>query len=137
MSEYAWLCQNKLDFEYASGPKYAKSLNMVKFSIRQCSQYASVLNMPEYALTEFCIYLGFSTCKDSEYGRVLNEQELHRVLNMPKCSWICLNTTWICLNMSEFTIIERVLNMYHTIHSARSLYKLMSTCWEIGLFRTW
>ena len=35
--------------------------------------------------------------------------------------------------MSEFTIIERVLNMYHTIHSVRSLYKLMSTYCEISV----
>ena len=33
--------------------------------------------------------------------------------------------------MSEFTIIDRVLNIYHTIYSARSLYKLMSTYSEI------
>ena len=26
--------------------------------------------------------------------------------------------------MSEFTIIDRVLNIYHTIHSPRSLFKL-------------
>ena len=41
--------------------------------------------------------------------------------------------------MSEFTIMDKVLNMYHTIyaiHSARSLYKLMSTFREIGVFRT-
>ena len=42
----------------------------------------------------------------------------------------------ICLNMSEFTIRDRVLNIYHTIYSARSLYKLMSTYWEVGVFRT-
>ena len=41
-----------------------------------------------------------------------------------------------CLNMSEFAIIDRVLNMSHTMHSARSLYKLMNTYWEIGVFRT-
>ena len=41
-----------------------------------------------------------------------------------------------CLNMSEFTIKDRVLNMSHTMHSARSLYKLMNTYWEIGVFRT-
>ena len=29
--------------------------------------------------------------------------------------------------MAEFTIIDRVLNMYHIIYSARSLYKLMRT----------
>ena len=33
----------------------------------------------------------------------------------------------MCLNMSEFTIIDTVLNMYHIIHSVRSLDKLMST----------
>ena len=38
--------------------------------------------------------------------------------------------------MSEFTKIDRVLNMYHTIHSARSLCKLMSIYWEISVFRT-
>ena len=41
---------------------------------------------------------------------------------------------WMCLKMSEFMIINRLLNMYHTIHSVRSLKKLMSTYWEI--FRT-
>ena len=42
----------------------------------------------------------------------------------------------IYLNMSEFSIIDRVLNMYHTIHSTRSLYKLMSTYREIDVSRT-
>ena len=28
--------------------------------------------------------------------------------------------------MSEFTIVDRVLNMYYAIYSARSLYHLMS-----------
>ena len=53
----------------------------------------------------------------------------------PKCAkiWICLNRTWICLKMSEFTMIDRVLNIYHTIHSTRSFCKLMSTYWEIGV----
>ena len=37
--------------------------------------------------------------------------------------------------MSEFTIIDKVLNMYHTIHSARSLYKLMNTYGEIDVFK--
>ena len=34
--------------------------------------------------------------------------------------------------MSEFTIIDRVLNMHPTMHSAKSLYKLMST--KMGRF---
>ena len=42
------------------------------------------------------------------------------VLNMLQC----LSRFLISLNMSEFTIIDRVLNIYHTIHSPRSLFKL-------------
>ena len=51
---------------------------------------------------------------------------------MLQYGWICLNRTWICLNMSEFSIIDSVLNISLTIHSARSLYKLMSTYWEMA-----
>ena len=31
----------------------------------------------------------------------------------------------ICLNKSDFTIIDRVLNMFYAKHGARSLCKLM------------
>ena len=31
MPEYAWECQSNQDSEYASGPKYAKILNITKF----------------------------------------------------------------------------------------------------------
>ena len=91
----------------------------------------SVLNIPEYALAEFCLFLRFLICQDSAYGRVLNMQDLYMVLNISQYGWIYLNRTWICLNMSEFTIIDRILNMYHTLHSARSLCKLLSTYLEI------
>ena len=49
--EYAWICKS---FEYASGPKPAKTLNMAKFWMpqsgwiydnRQVSEYAKVLNV--------------------------------------------------------------------------------------------
>ena len=67
-------------------------LNMPKFRIRQSSEYArvltmrmlhSILNMPEYALTELteCI-------QDSDYDRVVNMQEFHSVLNT-----VCHNMT--------------------------------------------
>ena len=39
--------------------------------------------------------------------------------------------------MSELTIIDRVLNKYHTIHSVGPLYKLMNTYWETDVFRIW
>ena len=38
--------------------------------------------------------------------------------------------------MSEFTIIDNVLSMSYTIDNARSLYKLMSSYLEKGVFRT-
>ena len=38
-------------------------------------------------------------------------QETHKVPNIPRYGWICLNTTGISLNMSEFKIIDKVLIM--------------------------
>ena len=68
MPEYAWMCLNKQDSEHASGPKYAKILNMAKFWIRQSSQYASVSQLSEYTLTAskyvgILNMAGFSRCK--------------------------------------------------------------------------
>ena len=120
-------------------------LNMSKFWIWQNSKYRSflkmrtlhsVLNMPGYAFTVLWIYLEFWICQDSNYGTILNMQKLHQVLFMPQYVWICFNQMWICFNMFEFMIIKMFLNMCHTIHSPRSFYKLVSTYWEIGVFRT-
>ena len=128
------MCLNKQDSEYPSGPKYAKILNMAKFWI--CKRYTVFWiyqNMPwqssEYILGSKCVRIlnmaGFWICKC--YAGLEN----HNIAEY-RCeySWM-----WISLNMSEFTIIDRVLNMYHTIYSARSLYKLTSTNWGIGVFR--
>ena len=49
MPEYVWMCLNKHDSEYASGPKYARLLNMSKFWIWQGSQYGNVTQRSEYA----------------------------------------------------------------------------------------
>ena len=139
MAEYAWKCLYKQDSEFASGPKYAQILNMVKFWIWQGFQYVRVTQRSKYAricldrvlnISSVLIMTGFWIWQNSEYGRV------KRVLNMPQCGCICLNRTWICLNMSKFMLLDRILNMYHTIYSARSLYKLISTYWEIGVLRT-
>ena len=47
-----------------------------------------------------------------------------KILNMPG-SWIWQGSDCtICLNMSEFTVIDRVLKMSHPKHNLRSLYKL-------------
>ena len=118
---------NMLKFRWQS-PEYCRV-----FNIRALH---SNLNIANYALTEFCIYLRFSICQYSEYGSVLNIQRIRRVLHMPQDDWIFLNKTWICLNMSEFTIIDRALNMSNTIQSERSPYKLMSSYWKMGVFRT-
>ena len=110
MSEYAWMCLNKQDFQYTSGPKYAKVLNIAKFWIWQGSQYASVTQRSEY----FRIYLDrvlklswVLNMPGFWIWQVLNIQNLYRVLNMSQYGWIYLNRKWICLNMSEFSITDR------------------------------
>ena len=124
-TEFAWMYLYKQTSEYAWGPKYPKILNMAGFS--KCEQYA-VFQICHNMSWQWWICLRFLICQDYGYGRVLNMQELHRVLNMPQYGWLCLNRTWIC-HMSKFMITNRVLNMYHTIHSARSLFKLLSNYW--------
>ena len=62
--EYAWTCLNKQGSEYASCPIHAKILNMAVLSseygrILNMQVLHSILNMPEYFLTEFQMYLGF------------------------------------------------------------------------------
>ena len=127
MPEYAWMCLYKQDSEYTSAPEYAQIRNMAEFSMPALH---SALNMPEYALIEF-------------YARTLNMAGLWIcksctgfLVNISQCGWICLNMTWISLNMSEFTTVDRVLDV-STIPSARWVYKLMCNYWEIGVFRTW
>ena len=91
----------------------------------ECAYISRVLNMPGLeSMSKFWIW------QRSAYGRVFNMRALHsildisdvlnmpgfwiwlhKVLNMPQYGWIYLNKTWICLNMSEFTIINRCLNM--------------------------
>ena len=63
------MCLNKQDSEYASGPKYAKILNIAKFLICQGAQYASVTQDSECAR----IFLNISeyiSC--SKYANILN-----------------------------------------------------------------
>ena len=84
-----------------------KALNKAGFSI--CERYTTFWicqNMP-WQSSEYTL--------GSKHARILNMVEL-------QYGWICLNRTWICLNMSEFTIIDRVLNMYRTIHGAQPKY---------------
>ena len=99
--------------------------------VTQCSGYARICLDRVLNISWVLNMLRFWNC------RVLTRQMLHRVLNMPQYGWICLNRMWICLNMSGFMIIDRVLNMYHTIYRVRLLCKLINTYWEIGVFRTW
>ena len=67
MPEYTWMCLNKQDSEYASGPKYAKYakiLNMAGFSI--CERYTAFWicqNMPRQS-SEYIL--------GSKYIRILN-----------------------------------------------------------------
>ena len=66
-------------------------------------------------------------CLDFENGGVRICKSYTGFHNMQQYGRICLNRTLICPNASEFTIVDRVLNMYHIMHRARSLFKLMNT----------
>ena len=93
---------------------------MPKFWISQGSQYARVAEHFEYARICLDKVLNISRVLNMPgfwiHGRYLNMEELLRILNIPQYDWICLTRAWICLNMPEFTIIDRVLNMSHTMH---------------------
>ena len=66
------MCLHKQDPRYASGPKYAKILNMAKFWMSQVSQYACVEQRSEYSRIFF--------------DRVLNT---YWILNMSEFTTIC------------------------------------------------
>ena len=128
MSEYAWICLNKQDYAL----NMHRVLNMLKFWIWQGSQYASVTQPSEYARICLDRVLNISRVLDipgfwirhnitqnyKELHRIT--QELHRILNMPQCAWICLNfrqwtAFWICIiqyiglgqSTSYWVLIER------------------------------
>ena len=126
MTEYAWIC---LKSRLLNLPRI---LNMAKFWIRQKSQYASITQNSEYAMicldrflniSQILNMTGFWICKSytqgSKYATVLPNM-LEWDMNMPESVWIYDNR-----HVSEFLI-----------HSARSRCKLMSACWEMGVFRT-
>ena len=58
------------------------------------------------------------------------------VLIMSQCAWICLNTMNITLNLIKYVGIylknsaeyARILNVSDTVHSIKSLHKLLSSC---------
>ena len=84
-SKYTRICLNKQDSEYALDPKYMTILSIAKLWICQASQKASVTQHSEYATICLDRVLNISwvlKCQRFEYGRVLNIQELHRILNM-------------------------------------------------------
>ena len=77
------------------GPKYAKIMNVTKFLIWQGSQHACVTQRFEYARISLDRVLNISRVLNvpgSEYGRVLNMQDLHRVLDMPQYGCMCLKS---------------------------------------------
>ena len=96
MPEYAWMCLNKQDSEYAWGPK-----NMPKFWIWQGSQYASITQRSEYA--RICLERvlniswvlnipGFWIGQGSEYVRITQGATYDTTwLNISEYAWIRLN----------------------------------------------
>ena len=107
MPEYAWMYLNKTGFWIYLEPWKRQSSKFA--SLTQRFKYARVWLDRVLNTTLVLDMSGFWIWQGSEYGTVT------------QCS--------------KFTMIDRVLNMYHTIHSARSFCKLMSTYWEMGVLR--
>ena len=126
--------------KYTSGCNYVRVLNSPRFWICQVSPYASVAQDYEYVW----IWLNkalWQGCEDasSMFHWVLNKRGLHSVLNMPEYALIISQYAWICLNNAEWVNMPaptwkkqsaeyaRVLNVFDTAHSIRSLYKSLSS----------
>ena len=76
-------------------------------SVTKLFQYARICLDRVQNISRALDMSGFWIWQGSEYARVIQGSKYATIL----------------LNMSKFAIIDRVLNMYHTIHSARSLSK--------------
>ena len=116
ISEYAWMCLNKQNFEYALGLKHVNILDVAMLWIWQCYQYARVTQRSEYVRICFDRVLNISWVLNMAGFWIWNMQELHRARNMSQHSLICLNRTWIYLNMSEFLILD---GSEHSTYNAR------------------
>ena len=97
---------------------YRKVLNVGWFPI--CNRYTA------FWINRMCLdrVLNISWVLNMSGFWIWQGSEYAKVTQGSKYTTIWLNVSfreWVCLNMSEFTIIDRVLNMYDTIHNARSL----------------
>ena len=105
MPEYAWMCLDKQDSEYASGPKYAKIVNMAKFWIwhgfsiwerytafwicqRMSWQSSEYILSPKYA--RILNIAGFWICK-SYTGFLIYRSMAEYVWKGREYASICLN----------------------------------------------
>ena len=93
--QYAWICLNKQDSEYALGPKYAKILNMVKFWTWYLIAFWICQNM---------------LWQSSEY---ISGFKYARLVNMAGSPWATQSSkyTTIYLNLSEFMIIDMIVSV--------------------------
>ena len=105
----SWIC---VRMQLWNCTEYSRILSMPGFWVcKHCTRFWIWLNSvlwqgSEYVWSTFHMILNKLSVLNmlgSEYGNGVNRQGLHRVLNMPKESWICLNNTeydWICQHTS-------------------------------------
>ena len=79
---------------------FDKALNMPGFWIHQDSEYARVLNVPQFWICSW-----FRICHESKYTRVVNISGSYRVSKMPEYATIISEYAWICLIMPQYTSI--------------------------------
>ena len=157
--EYAWTCLNKQDSKYGrvlNARALHSVLSMPEYALTgfwiQGFKCASVTKCPEYARicldwvlnTGFSIrerYTAFWICQNMPWHsfEYISGFKYARTMNMVWFWYASVTqgskyaTIW--LHMSEFTIIDMTLNISHIMHCVRTLYKLIGTYWEMGIFR--
>ena len=132
--KYAWICLNKQCSECALGSKHFKILNMAVFSTYK--RYTAFWVCLDRVLN-ICWFLnisGFWIRKGYKYAKVTQGSKNAKIwLNMSEEGINVPQYLWIYNDKQGFDYF-RALNIPHTMHSAMSLYKFMSTYWEIGVF---
>ena len=104
ITEYAWICPNKQEFEYASGPKYAKILSMAKFWIWQGYQILSVTQGSKHAKICFDRVLNISQVLKMPEFWVWQGSEYERVTQGSKYATTWFNMSEQNVNMPEYAL---------------------------------
>ena len=95
------------------------------WELHRALKMCPVLNMPGLKILQGCEYEKLTQGSEYKYPLIMVQYPL---------IWLKhAEYAWICLNMPAYA---RVLNVSDAVHSIRSLYKLLSSYRDRGVFNT-